>query len=188
MPGHDGVQSGRAAACGHAGYLLTARLVIEDLHLAKLQASRANPALRLALIRRLHVYVSVFVAPTLIFFALTGALQTFRIPDRTDAPIVVQKLARVHRDDVFALKPARPKTPAGAKAEGAASAEAKPAEKPKADLAKLALQWFFTLTSVAIAATAALGLWMALAHNREKAVLWVVMLAGIAAPLAILAL
>ena len=57
------------------------------------KTKRANPAaMRLGLIRQLHVYISVFVAPSLLFFALTGALQTFRIPDDGAAPIVIAAL------------------------------------------------------------------------------------------------
>ena len=77
--------------------------------MAKSKSARGSPALRLALIRQWHVYISVFVAPSLLFFALTGALQTFRIPDEKTAPVLIQKLARVHKDDVFAMKPVRPK-------------------------------------------------------------------------------
>ena len=151
--------------------------------LANSNAARRNPALRLALIRQLHVYVSVFVAPSLIFFALTGALQTFRIPDEKTAPVLIQKLARVHKDDVFALKPARPKRP-----EGAGPAQARPPapEKAASKLSTEVLKWFFAVVSVAIATSAALGLWMALAYHRRKGLLWVLFVAGAAAPVLIL--
>ena len=154
--------------------------------MAKSKVRKANPALRLALIRKLHVYASVFVAPSLLFFAMTGALQTFRIPDRPDASVVLQKLARLHRDDVFAVKPARPKKPEGAKAEGRPAAA--PAEKPKADPSTEILKWFFTLTSIVVMVTTLFGLWMALAYNKDKLLLWIVLLAGAAAPVLILAL
>jgi hypothetical protein len=153
---------------------------------AKSKTVRANPALRLALVRRLHVYVSVFVTPSLIFFALTGALQTFRVPDRADAPVLLQKLARVHRDDVFAAKPARPKVQTAGPAATEAAKPAKPG--PRTRVATEALKWFFALVSVAVAATSLLGLWMALAYNREKVMLLGVLAAGAAIPLLILAL
>ena len=141
--------------------------------------ARANPALRLALIRQLHVYASVFVAPTLLFFALTGALQTFRIPDEKGAPVALQKLARLHKDDVFAVKPPRPRRPEGAR-------EARPQEKPAPLPSTQRLKWFFSIASVAIAITTLLGLWMALAYHRRKAVMWAVLIAGTAAPVLIL--
>jgi hypothetical protein len=58
--------------------------------LAKSKSPRGGPALRLAFLRQLHIYVSVFVAPSLLFFAFTGALQTFRIPDDKASPILIQ--------------------------------------------------------------------------------------------------
>ena len=143
------------------------------------QGRRKSPkggalALRLALIRQLHVYVSLFVAPSLIFFAATGALQTFRIPDQKTAPVAVQKLARLHKDDVFAVKPPRPERPkAGPRAE-------KP--KPPPGPAVEATKWFFTSVSIAMVVTTLLGIWMALAHGRQKILLWATLAAGTAAP------
>lgn len=145
----------------------------------KPKSARGAPALRLSLIRQCHVYVSVFVAPTLLFFAITGALQTFRIPDQKTAPVVLQKLARLHKDDVFAVKPPRPKRPEGAH-EGKPD---KPPEKPAPAPSTERLKWFFSIASVAIAVTTLLGLWMALAHHKRKAVMWALLVAGAAAPI-----
>jgi hypothetical protein len=160
--------------------------------LARPKTARANPALRLGLIRQLHVWISVFVAPSLLFFALTGALQTFRIPDEKTAPVLIQKLARVHKDDVFAVKPARPKTPEspGLQAGGhdKAKAEKPPEAKPAPKRSTEVLKWFFAGVSAAIALTSLLGLWMALAYSRQKLVVWVLLAAGAAAPVLILTL
>jgi hypothetical protein len=153
--------------------------------LVKLNAARANPALRLALIRQMHVYVSVFIAPSLLFFALTGALQTFRIPDQKSAPALIQKLARVHKDDVFAVKPARPKK---ADTAGHAKPDKPPEAAPQPRASTEALKWFFAAVSVAIAVTTLFGLWMALAYSRRKPVIWALLIAGAAAPVLILAL
>jgi hypothetical protein len=140
-----------------------------------------------AVIRDLHVYISVFVAPSLLFFALTGALQTFRIPDQKAAPVVIQKLARLHKDDVFAMKPPRPKQPEGGdhrKAQAAKPLEAKPAPKPSTE----AMKWFFAVVSVGIALTTLFGLWMAVAYSRQKLVVWALLAAGVAAPVLVAAL
>ena|GEM_PF-278266 len=143
------------------------------------QGRRKSPkggalALRLAFIRQLHVYVSLFVAPSLIFFAATGALQTFRIPDQKTAPVAVQKLARLHKDDVFALKPPRPERPKGA--------PRTETPKPPPSAAVEATKWFFTSVSIAMVVTTLLGIWMALAHGRQKILLWATLAAGTAAP------
>lgn len=162
------------------------QLAFRGFSLATPKTARANPALRLMLIRQIHVYVSVFVAPSLLFFALTGALQTFRIPDRPTAPVVIQKLARLHKDDVFAIKPPRPKRPDPAghgKAEAPKPAEAKPAPNPATEV----LKWFFAAISVAVALSTFLGLWMAISYNRRKLVVWLLLIAGIAAPVLMIA-
>lgn len=137
-------------------------------------------ALRLAFIRQLHIYVSLFVAPSLIFFAGTGALQTFRLPDEKAAPVVVQKLARLHKDDVFSVKPPRPERPkAGPKGDHATPDKAKP--QPSA--ATQALKWFFAAVSVAMIVSTSLGIWMAFSGAaRRKWPLWLTFIAGIVAP------
>ena len=155
--------------------------------MARSKTPRAKPAPTRGLIRQLHIWISVFIAPSLLFFALTGALQTFRIPDEKAAPVVIQKLARLHKDDVFAVKPPRPKKPEGAgreKAKAEKPPEAKPAPKPSTEI----LKWFFAGVSVAIALTTLLGVWMALAYSRQKLVIWILLIAGAAAPVLILTL
>jgi hypothetical protein len=158
--------------------------------LPKPKTARANPALRLALIRNLHVWISVFVAPSLLFFAFTGALQTFRIPDQKEAPVVLQKLARLHKDDVFAVKPVRPKKPEAAGGHDKAAKADKPPEakpQPKPKPSTQVLKWFFATVSVGIAVTTLLGLWMAIAYSRQKLVIWALLIAGAVAPILILA-
>jgi hypothetical protein len=163
-------------------------LQFEGLPLARPNTARANPALRLALIRRLHVWVSVFVAPSLIFFSVTGALQTFRIPDQKDASVLLVKLARVHKDDVFAVKPAPPPRPQGAGPAGRRPTEAAAPTKPPARPSTQGAKWFFALVSVAVAITTVLGLWMALAYSRDRLWMWILMIAGAAIPIVILAI
>jgi hypothetical protein len=153
------------------------------------KSRKANPALRLMLLRKLHIYISVFIAPTLLFFAFSGAFQTFRIPDRKDAPVLLQKLARAHRDDIFALKPAPPPRKPEAKAEADEhAAPAAPAPKPKTKASTTAVKWYFAIVSIGMIITTLLGLWMALAYNREKRLLWGLLIVGAAIPIILLAL
>jgi hypothetical protein len=141
---------------------------------------RARPS-GLSLARLLHLYVSAFVAPSLVFFAATGALQTFRLPDRPAAPQLLVKLARVHKDDVFAPKPAR-KPPAAAATKHAEAPE--PAPNPATE----ALKWFFALVSAGIAVTTLLGFWMGIKHVKRKGAVWVLVAAGAIAPIALIIL
>ena len=129
-------------------------------------------------VRLLHVYVSAFVAPSLLFFAATGAIQVFRLPDRPDAPPLVAKLARLHKDTVFAPKPMR-------KAPPPAAAARKP-EPPKAppSQATTLLKWFFATASIGMILTTIFGLWMGLKHMRQKR--WVIGLVAAGALLPVL--
>ncbi|MGZ6037723.1 MAG: hypothetical protein ACXWKR_03575 [Phenylobacterium sp.] len=153
---------------------------------AQRRPTRPRPAL--AVIRDLHVYVSVFVAPSLLFFALTGALQTFRIPDDKAAPVLIQKLARVHKDDVFAVKAPRPKRPESGGGHDKAMAPTPPETKPTTPASTERLKWFFTAVSIGVALTTLFGLWMAIVHSRRKPIVWILLIAGAAAPVLILAL
>ncbi|WP_394761213.1 hypothetical protein [Phenylobacterium sp.] len=159
--------------------------------MVKPKRARANPAaMRLGLIRQLHVYLSVFVAPSLLFFAATGALQTFRIPDQKTAPMVIQKLARLHKDDVFAEKPPRPKRAESHDAGKGSEAKSpeKPPEKPPEKRSVTAMKWFGVTVSIGMAITTLFGLWMALVYSRNKLLVWLLLMAGIATPMVIAAL
>ena len=141
----------------------------------------ARPALpRLAAVRQWHGYISMFVAPSLIFFAATGALQTFRVPDKKEAPVLLQKLARLHKDDVFAVKPPRPPRKPDAARTGPV------VEKPAAKTSTEILKWFFTAVSIGVVITTLLGVWMGLTQSRRKPLLLALLAVGTAAPVLIL--
>jgi hypothetical protein len=152
-------------------------------------SSGGNPALRLAAIRQIHVYLGAFIAPSVLFFAITGGLQLFRLHEVRGAfhpPVVIQKLGRLHKNQVFAVKPKRPgqaaATPAPSKP--ASDATRQPESGPKAST--VALRWFFLFVSAALAVSTLLGLWMGLQYNRRKGLIWIMFLAGAVIPAAML--
>lgn len=154
--------------------------------MAKAARTRANPALRLAAIRQWHTYLGAFIAPSVLFFAVTGGLQLFSLHEAHGdykPPAVIEKLGMVHKDQVYAAKPKRP--PAAASTKPKAEA-AKPQSGPKAS-AK-ALKWLFLGVAAGLAISTCLGMWMALFHNRHKGVAWVLFIAGAVVPVLILAL
>lgn len=155
-----------------------------------------HPAAGFMLIRQLHSYLSVFVAPMVLFFAATGSLQLFSLHEAHGdyrPPALIEKLGTLHKDQKFALgskhKPTTPQRVAVAKPEGDWVA---PAAKPAPEAAErtprraMALKWLFLAAAVALMVSTLLGLWMALTQNRQKAVLLLLLLAGMAAPVAIL--
>lgn len=147
--------------------------------LSRVTARRgANPALKLAAIRQFHSYLGVFIAPSILFFALTGSLQLFSLHEAHGGyspPAVVEKLGKLHKDQVFAAKPKRA---AGAKAEERHEAGPK--------ISTLALKWFFLFVAASLVVSTCLGLWMSLAYSQKRGVLWVLFLAGAAIPVVIL--
>lgn len=147
---------------------------------------RSNPALRFAAVRRIHTYMGLLIAPSVMFFALTGAVQIYGLHESRGAyvaPAVVEKLGMVHKKQLYKARgrkagpPAAeaPKSPAAA----AKPAAAEPAVKPATQLLKA----LFLLVSVALAATTALGAWMAVAYGREKKLSWILLAAGTVIPL-----
>jgi uncharacterized iron-regulated membrane protein len=58
-------------------------------------------------VRQLHLYLGVFFAPSIIFFALTGSLQLFGLHEghpgeAYQPPAWVQKLGSIHKNQIVA--------------------------------------------------------------------------------------
>ena len=149
----------------------------------------ANPALRLAAIRQFHAYIGAFIAPSLLFFAFTGAVQLFSLHEAHGSyrpPALIEKLSAVHKDQRFAVKPRH----------GPAADRPAPRAEPKLDSARaprpisaraLALKWLFLAVAIGLVVSTGLGVWMAVIHSRRKAVTWALLILGAALPVLILA-
>jgi hypothetical protein len=71
--------------------------------------------LRLAGIRQFHAYLGAFIAPSILFFALTGSLQLFNLHEAHGTyrpPVLIEKLSAVHKDQRFTAKPMADDIPA----------------------------------------------------------------------------
>ncbi len=113
------------------------------------------------LIRRLHAWLAILAAPTILFFAATGALQLFDLHEPHAGyrpPIIVAELARVHKDQVFA-PPRHHHDPAAG-----SGAVADPVDPP----AVVLLRWVFLSATLMLCVSTALGLWLAFRHERRR--------------------
>lgn len=140
----------------------------------------------MAAVRRFHSYLGAFIAPSVLFFALTGSLQLFTLHEAHGAyrpPALIEKLGNLHKDQVFAAKH---KGPAPAPAPKRASSPAKESHDAGPKIATLALKWFFLFVAAGLAASTSLGLWMALSHGANRGLLWLLFLAGAVLPVVIL--
>jgi hypothetical protein len=136
-------------------------------------------------LRNLHNWFGLFFAPGLIFFALSGALQTLGLhesgPGRQPAAAWIGVLASVHQEGEAAL-PERHAPPVG---------QAKPAAKPAAehdhdDGGLSAFKIYVLLLSVSLIASAGTGIAIALANPAARRRTLVLLALGCVVPVALL--
>jgi hypothetical protein len=140
-------------------------------------------------LRALHSYIGAFIAPTVLFLAVTGALQVFSLHEAHGAyrpPELVVRLSRVHKDQVFSLPPARA-AQAGAHHDHGPRAEAPHAARAPA-WSVTALKWVFLAVAAGLTLSTLLGLWMAFTTTRRRGVLLALFALGAALPAMLLAL
>ncbi len=149
-----------------------------------------HPAALLMQIRAIHTYVGLLIAPTVLFFACTGVLQIYNLHqahgDYTPPPII-EKLSRVHKDQVFALGHHGP--PPGASSHAPKPAGPPPgAKEHHAELATTLLKAVFAAVAVGLIGSTCAGLWMALRQPAKRRLYLVLLLIGAAVPLVLAAL
>jgi len=145
----------------------------------------------LKLFRTLHLYIGTFIAPALLFFAFTGALQTFSLHETTQGstykpPAWIATLAQIHKKQtsIIPVKKLRPadvtpqQAPKHDKAQLSSPAEA-PQPKPKNHLP---LKIFFLLVAIGLFTSTLTGIYMAYKYNRNKRVVTALLLAGVIVP------
>ncbi len=143
----------------------------------------------MASLRTWHTYLSVFIAPSVIFFALTGALQIFNLHEAHagyQPPVLLEKLARVHKDQVFE-RAERHEPPPPLATDGAPSPR-EDEDEGGPGLLTLGLKWFFLLVALVLTTSTTLGLWIGLTHIARKRVAALLLCGGCLVPLLLLIL
>jgi hypothetical protein len=124
------------------------------------------------LIRKAHLWMGMLIAPSVLMFAFSGALQIFRLQESRAGyvpPSVIEKLGRLHKDQVYAAEKPRAEPapgPSTRAVDPVASAATPP--RPGPTLSKQMLQWFFTLASVGLILSTFTGIWMGAMVSRWK--------------------
>ena len=140
--------------------------------------------LRMRWLRKAHEYLGLFIAPTLLMFAFTGALQLFGLHEAEDGykPVpVIEKLAQLHIHQKYELRPLRPAGPPSATPK-AAPVEIERAEPPT-PLGQTALKWLFLTTALGIMTSTCLGVWMAMTRLKNRGLGIALLIAGAGLPI-----
>jgi hypothetical protein len=139
--------------------------------------------------RLIHLYIGVFITPALLFFALTGALQTFGLHESSaDHPGAPPKwivtLAQIHKKQTAVVPQRKPQAPPRDAAPKDGTPAPTPAPKPPAGPKhnKLPLQIFFALVCWGLFFSTMTGLYMTYNFVRNKPLVTVVLLAGMVIP------
>jgi hypothetical protein len=145
--------------------------------------------------RLLHLYLGVFIAPSLLFFAFTGALQTFSLHETTRGssykpPAWAVMLAQIHKKQT-PIVPVRklppPDKPAADKAATVPQQPSSPPKAPDVPVPKqhnsLPLKIFFLLVAIGLFVSTLTGLYMSYRYLRNRLVITVILVVGIVIPI-----
>jgi hypothetical protein len=134
----------------------------------------------LATLRLVHYYAGVFFAPTIIFFALSGVFQVFKLhetyretPGAQGGPIAW--MSQVHKESaLIAPRVAPAKAPPR---DGAPPARAERSSPFK---------WFAALMGVSLIGASLAGLWIAFNYPKRRKSFFTTLLAGFVIPIVLL--
>lgn len=147
--------------------------------------------------RLIHLYLGVFISPALLFFAITGALQTFSLHETHRGsdykpPAWIAKLGQLHKKQTLVLPERRPTQgpPSGKPADTAAPrgnvTPAATTEPPVKAKNLLPMKIFFLLVSVGLVLSTLTGIFMSYRYSRNKIAITALLFAGLAVPLLLL--
>jgi uncharacterized iron-regulated membrane protein len=164
----------------------------------------------LKFVRQLHRYLGIFIAPMLLFFAFTGAMQTLSLHESSPGSSYVPSrwamvLAQIHKTQTDEI-PAKKLKGIAVQAKPDKSADGKPTpEKGPEDVVTpaapsapqtalpyavwkkhLPMKIFFLLVSLGLFTSTITGLYMAYKYGGSKVVVTVWLVAGILIPLILL--
>jgi uncharacterized iron-regulated membrane protein len=146
--------------------------------------------------RQIHLCLGLFTAPAILFFALSGILQTFSLhdvsKDGTYKPATwIVRLAQIHKKQTAELPV--PKSLAAVSAQTGARVKVKQqkplgqAETPVREVHNtLPLKIFFLIVGLALCMSTMTGVYMSWKYRRSKVLQVALLLAGIVVPVVLM--
>jgi len=140
-------------------------------------------------IRQFHLYIGVFFAPAILFFAISGGLQTFRLQqssgwDGAPAPQWIAWMASVHLDQAK-LQPEEAKKPEAIKPKPPVD-PVKAAERAARKQAVLPMKIFTAALAIALSLSTLLGATIALSMKSTRRISMMMFAAGAVVPILLL--
>jgi hypothetical protein len=164
------------------------------------RSSMSSSHTLLKYIRLVHLYLGVFIAPALLFFAFTGALQTFSLHETTRGssykpPAWAVTLGQLHKKQTT-IVPVRKLPPPDKPSDKPADHADRPSDKtqqpsaPKPSDAPapkphntLPLKIFFLLVAIGLFLSTLTGLYMSYKYVRNRLLITAILLAGVIVPI-----
>ena len=143
--------------------------------------------------RQWHLYLGTFFAPSILFFALSGALQLFGLHEGHPGepyqpPVWVAKLGSIHKNQTLAERRGPPPGAAGRDIRPPRREDRGRNEGQQQSKSTFALKIFFLAASVGLIVTTVLGIYMAFKFNRSRTLIWGLLLGGTAIPAGLIVL
>jgi len=165
----------------------------------------------LKFLRKIHLYIGIFTTPALLFFAITGAMQTFSLHETTQGsnykpPAWIASLAQLHKKQTTVVPPrrARPAAPeasaptdasrtTAAQSGAPVTTQPQPGAPPPSrsggapapQKSHLPMKIFFLLVSLSLVTSTLSGNYMSYKYSRGW-VLTGLLVAGVVVPLLLL--
>lgn len=149
--------------------------------------STSHTLLKLA--RQLHLYIGVFIAPAVLFFAVTGGLQVFSLHETTrgsdyQPPAWLAVAAQLHKKQTSVMPAHKARPSDAASAAPTLHAPAPMSAKPNAPLRHpLPLKIFSAFVSLGLFISTLLGLYMAYRYTRKHVLISLLLTAGTLLPI-----
>jgi len=143
-------------------------------------------------IRQLHRYLGVFFTPAIVFFAFSGALQTFNLhkgAHRGDPPTYpwIAAMASLHQDQELYEAPApKPQANQPANPAPAGNAKPKPEAEPAEEHSSMPLKLFVVALAIGLCASSLAGLYIAFSNPRVRLPVGLTLAAGMLLPVILL--
>jgi hypothetical protein len=144
-------------------------------------------------VRIMHLYLGAFLAPAIIFFSFTGALQTFSLHESVKGSSYkpanwIMVLGQLHKKQTAQLPPRKTQPSASSLTDARSTSQGINSPTQVADRRPrnpLPLKIFFLITSIGLSTSTATGLYMSYKYSRNKVLVVTLFMAGIVVPVSL---